>query len=173
MKKSCIFAAWFKTNENENENENRLKMKDNTRIQFAFGTDEERCESDKFDSVQELLEYAQSSWDEMDGNPFDEDCEYSGLIWVGVVEDFEPADFVSLDGIADDMTDKFYCQYPIDDNSDVQILNKEEAKKALREFANKYFDLPCRWTFNWFGVYDLTEHKWHEKYKSFGDYVKD
>ena len=27
MKKSCIFAAWFKTNENENANENRLKMK--------------------------------------------------------------------------------------------------------------------------------------------------
>ena len=26
MKKSCIFAAWFKTNENENDNENRLKM---------------------------------------------------------------------------------------------------------------------------------------------------
>ena len=28
MKKSCIFAAWFKTNENDNENENRLKMKE-------------------------------------------------------------------------------------------------------------------------------------------------
>ena len=27
MKKSCIFAAWFKTHENDNENENRLKMK--------------------------------------------------------------------------------------------------------------------------------------------------
>ena len=25
--KSCIFAAWFKTNENDNDNENRLKMK--------------------------------------------------------------------------------------------------------------------------------------------------
>lgn len=142
--------------------------------QFAFGMDETRCESGKFSSVEELLESAQSSWDEMDGNPFDEDCEYSGLIWVGFVEDFEPASFApTLDWVADYMTDEFYGNYNIDDDSEVQINNKEEAKEAWKEFVNKYFEMPCNWDGMWFGVYNLKEHCWEEKFDNFKNYVKD
>ena len=39
MEKSCIFAAWFKTNENDNENENRLKMKAEEAIDILYKMD--------------------------------------------------------------------------------------------------------------------------------------
>lgn len=149
-------------------------MNEEKKIQFAFGIEEDGpCVGGKFNSIDELLEYAQSSWDEMDGNPFDEDCEYRGRIYVGVVNDYEPSDFApSLDSIADDMTDNFYSEYPIDDDADVQINNRKEAEEEWKKFVNKYFETPCGWTCTWFGVYDLKEHKWCEKYSDFDKYVK-
>lgn len=136
------------------------------KLKYAFGMSDTRCEADLFDTIEEVIEYAQASWDDKDGNPFDEDCDYSGCIYVGTAETYEPADFApSLDDIADQMTDRFYCDHNIDDDADVQYYKKEEAQKEWREFINKYFDIPCTIIANWnVGIYDLKEHKWVERY---------
>ena len=149
-------------------------MEKEQKIKYGWGIDETHCEAESYDTVEELLEYAQASWDDKDGNPFDEDCEYSGTIHVGVMEYFEPADFApSLDSIADDMTDQFYSEHNIDDDADVQINNRKEAEQAWKEFVNKYFELPGTCCCNWFGLYDLEEHKWLEKYAGFDKHVKE
>jgi len=146
----------------------------NENLLFGFGTDEEHCESETFETVEALLEYAQYSWDDKDGNPFDEDCDYSGCIYVGTAENFEPADFApSLDDIADQMTDKFYCEHNVDDDADVQISKRKEAEEKWKAFVNEHFDIPCTMTCNWFGLYSLTEHKWVERYAGFTNYVKE
>ena len=144
-----------------------------TKVKYGFGLDEEHCECDKFDSIEELLEYAQASWDEQDGNPFDSDCDYSGLIYVGVMEDLAEEEFApSLDWIADDMTDRLYCDHLSGDFGDVQIRNRKEAEEAWKEFVRKYFELPCHFSCNWFGIYDLKEHKWYDKFADFDKHVK-
>lgn len=141
---------------------------------FGFGTDEEHCEADTFETIEELLKYAQASWDEKDGNPFDEDCDYSGFIYVGTAENFEPADFApSLDDIADQMTDRFYCEHNVDDDADVQISKRKEAEEKWKAFVNEHFDIPCTMTCSWFGLYDLKAHKWAERYAGFSNYVKE
>ena len=153
-----------------------MAKKEEKQVMFGWGIDETHCEADTYSSVEELLEYAQASWDEKDGNPFDEDCEYDGSIYVGVAEKFEPADFApSLDDIADQMTDKFYCDHNIDDDADVQVYhNRGEAEIEWKAFVNKYFDIPCTIVTNWcIGRYDLEEHKWLEKYAAFDKYVKE
>ena len=143
-------------------------------VKFGFGTDQDSCEAEEFDSIDELIEYAQASWDEKDGNPFDEDCEYSGSIFIGILEWHSPYDFApSLDEIADSMTDRFYCDYNVDDDAETQICNKKEAEEVYKEFVNKYFDIPHTLTSRWIGEYDLTEHKWIEKYADFNVYVKE
>ena len=145
-----------------------------TKVKFGWGINETHCENDTYDTVEELLEYAQASWDEKDGNPFDSDCEYSGAIYVGIARTFEPADFApSLDDIADTMTDKFYCENNIYDDADVQVYHNREAEAEWKAFVNKYFDIPCTIVTNWcIGLYDLKEHKWLEKYSGFEKYVK-
>ncbi len=137
-------------------------MKEDKKIKYAFGTEDTHCESKLFDSVEEVIEYAQASWDNKDGNPFDEDCDYTGCIYVGTAETYEPADFApSLGDIADQMTDKFYCDHNIDDDDNVHYNHEEEAKKEWREFINKHFDIPCTIIANWnIGIYDLINHKW-------------
>ena len=144
------------------------------KIKYGFGTSDTHCEPWTFDSVEELLEYAQDSWDSQDGNPFDEDCEYSGYIYVGVAKTLEPSDFApSLDDIADTMTDKFYSEHNIDDDADVQIVKHKEAEEELKAFINKYFDLPCTMVTNWnIGLYNLKEHSWAEKYSGFDKHIK-
>jgi len=136
------------------------------KLKYAFGTEDTHCEADLFDTIEEVIEYAQASWDNKDGNPFDEDCDYTGCIYVGTADIYEPADFApSLDDIADQMTDKFYSDHNIDDDQDVTFCRKEEAQKEWREFINKYFDIPCTIIANWnVGIYDLKEHKWVERY---------
>ena len=148
---------------------------ENKTIKFGWGIDEDHCEAEMYDSVEELLEYAQASWDEQDGDPFDSDCEYSGCIHVGTAETFEPSDFApSLDDIADQMTDRFYSEHNIDDDADVQIARRKEAAEEWKALVNKYFDLPCTMATNWcVGMYDLKEHKWVEKYAAFSKYVKE
>ena len=144
-----------------------------TKVKYGFGLDEERCECDEFDSIEELLEYAQASWDEQDGNPFDSDCDYSGLIFVGTMEHMAEHEFTpSLDSIADDMTDRLYSDHLGGDFGDVQVKNRKEAEEAWKEFADKYFELPCHFCCNWFGMYDLKERKWYKKYADFDKYVK-
>ena len=148
-------------------------MEQNLPITFGFGTSQEHCEPDKFGSVEELLEYVQSAWDNKDNSLFNDGCDYDGTIFVGKMEEFEPKDFApSLDDIADDMTDSFYCEHPIDDNGDVQIDQYKEAEQLWNEFVNKYFELPCDYTCVWFGRYSLIERKWIEKLTDFEQYIK-
>ena len=70
------------------------------------------------------------------------------------------------------MTDRFYCDHPIDDDADVQYYKKEEAQKEWHEFINKYFDIPCTYIAEWVvGRYDVKTRKWVEKYENFDKYV--
>lgn len=142
---------------------------------FGFGLDETTCEPYVFDTVDELLEYAQYSWDEKDGCPFDEDCDYSGYIWVGkavklVVSKYAP----TIEEIADSITDAFYCLHNIDECVGVQIYNRSEAEMMWREFLEKYFELPAGTTIltEWFGIYDLNNHDWCRMYSDFAKFVK-
>lgn len=142
----------------------------NERKKYAFGTEITHCEADLFDTIEELIEYAQFSWDEKNGNPFDEDGDYTGCIYVGTAETYEPADFApSLDDIAGQMTGTllhFQNGVPIYDDQDVTYCKKEEAQEEWCEFINKYFDIPCTIIANWnVGIYDLKEHKWVERYE--------
>ena len=136
------------------------------KLKYTFGTNDTYCETDLFDTIEEVIEYAQASWDDMDGNPFDEDCDYTGRIYVGTAETYEPADFApSLDDIADQMTDKFYSDHNIDDDADVQISKRKEAEEKWKAFVNEHFDIPCTIIANLnVGIYDLKEHKWVERY---------
>lgn len=143
------------------------------KVKFGFGVRQEICEPETFDSIDDLLAYAQGSWESKDGNPFDDDCDYSGVIFVGVVRHYAPSDFApSLDRIADAMTDSFYCECNIDDDGEVCINKREEAEKALSEFINEYFELPCTYVGSWFGEYSLVDRKWIEKRSGFEKYVK-
>ena len=145
-----------------------------TNVKFGWGINETHCEADTYDSVEELLKSAQESWDNMDGNPFDSDCKYSGCIYVGIARSVSPSDVApSLDDIADQMTDKFYSENNIDDDADVQIDKRKEAEVEWKAFVEKYFDLPCTMVTSWdIGLYDLTAHQWKQKYAAFDKYVK-
>jgi hypothetical protein len=142
-------------------------------VKFGFGIDQDTCETDMFDSVDELLMYAQYSWDNMDGNTFDDCDDYTGCIFVGTIKKIEPFDVApSLDYLTDILTDQFYCDYSIDDDDVVRVCNKEEAEKAWKEFVNKYFELPAQVIGTWnIGIYNLKDHCWEEKYDKFDKYV--
>lgn len=134
-------------------------------IKYAFALNDTDIEEGIFDSVEELIQYAQKSWDSMDGNPFDEDCEYSGLINIMVADILEPYEFApSLDDIADQITDALYSSHNVDCDEDVKVRNEAEAKKDWEAFVNKYFRLPFNVTSNCdIGTYDLVNHKWVKK----------
>ena len=141
-----------------------------TKVKFGFGLSETRCETEEFDTIDELLMNAQCLWDNGDA-PFEDADKH--ILFVGTIESHIPSDFApSLDDIADQMTDIFYTDLNVDDNGGVQICHKEEAKEKWKEFVNKYFDIPCSHTTQWFGEYDLVEHKWIKKYADFDEYVK-
>lgn len=141
-------------------------------VKFGFGLSDTHCFCEMFDSVQELLEFAIAAWDEQNSDIFNEDDE--NVIYVGTIYYYTPSDFApSLDDIADQMTDRFYCDHPIDDDADVQYYKKEEAQKEWHEFINKYFDIPCTYIAEWVvGKYDVKTHKWVEKYANFDKYVE-
>lgn len=134
-------------------------------IKYAFALNDTDIEEGIFDSVEELIQYAQTSWDSMDGNPFDEDCDYSGLIHIVTVKIHEPYEFApSLQEIASQMSDKFYDKYCTIDDADVYVSNSEELEKEWEAFVNKHFDLPINIVSDRnIGTYDLANHKWVEK----------
>lgn len=140
-------------------------------VKFGFGLCETRCETEEFDTIDELLMNAQCLWDNGDV-PFEDADKH--ILFVGTIERHIPSDFApSLDDIAYAMTDIFYSELNVDDDADVQICNRKEAEKLWKEFVNKYFDIPCSHTAQWFGEYDLAEHKWIKKYANFDEYVKE
>lgn len=149
---------------------------DEKKIKFGFGTDQNSCETDTFDTVEDLLEHAQELWDN-DRAPFDGDKE--DIIYVGTAETFTVSDFApSLDDIADIITDRFYSEHPVDEYADAQISSQKEAEEAWKAFVEKYFELPgnISVTCSWLGAYNLREHKWWLKYdvkNKFDKYVKE
>ena len=140
-------------------------------VKFGFGVSERHCETDMFDSVEELIAYVQKLWDDKD-NLFDDGEE---TIHVGLINSYSPSDFApSLDDIADTMTDKFYCDHNIDDDADVQYYHRKEAEEEWKKFVNKYFEIPCTHIAEWeIGVYNLRTHEWVEKFSAFNKYVKE
>ena len=140
-------------------------------VKLGFGLCETYCETEEFDTIDELLMYAQCLWDNRDV-PFEDADKH--ILFVGTIERHIPSDFApSLDDIADQMTDMFYTELHVDDNGDVQICNRKEAEEKWKEFVNKYFDIPCSHTTQWFGKYDLVEHKWIKKYANFDEFIKE
>lgn len=135
-------------------------------VKYCFGLCQERCFGDTFDTIEELVEFAEDCWKNPDGNYWDEDMDdYTDTIFIGVADFPTPHDVApSLNDIADQMTDSFYCEYHIDDDADVLILNRQEAEKEWKEFVNKYFELPHSMTCRWIGTYDLKKHDWVEKF---------
>lgn len=142
-----------------------IMAQDKKEIQYAFALNDTDIEEGVFDSVEELIEYAQASWDSMDGHPFDEDCEYSGLINIMVANILEPYDFApSLKDIASQMSDKFYDRYCTIDDADVYVSNSDDLEKEWEAFVNKHFDLSIDIVSDKnIGTYDLVNHKWVEK----------
>lgn len=141
------------------------------KTKFGFGLNETHCEAEMFDTVDDLLMYAQRQWDNSEV-PF-EDCD-KHILFVGTIEHHAPSDFApSLDDIADQITDGFYCECNVDDDADTQINDRAVAEEKWKEFVNKYFELPHSLTTQWFGEYDLKEHKWVKKYGDFDEYVKE
>ncbi len=145
--------------------------KDDKQIKFGFGTDEEHCFGDEFDTVQELINFATEEWEDQNSDYYIDDDD--NLIYIGVIEHHKPSDFVpSLSDIADQMTDKFYCDHNIDDDSDCGCVNKEEAEREFKAFIDKYFYLPCEYTTVWnVGQYDVKNHQWVEKFGMYEKYV--
>lgn len=145
--------------------------KDDKQIKFGFGTDEECCFCDEFDTVQELINFATKEWEDKNSDYFNDDDE--NIIYVGVIEHHKPSDFApSLSDIADQMTDKYYCDLDPNNDSDCEYVNKEEAEREFKAFIDKYFYLPFDYTTVWnVGQYDVKEHRWVEKFEMFEKYV--
>lgn len=134
-------------------------------FKYAFSLNDTDIEEGLFDSVEELIQYAQASWDSKDGNPFDEDCEESGLINIVVANILEPYDLApSLQDIASQMSDKFYDRYCTIDDEDVYVSNSDELEKEWEAFVNKHFSLTINIVSDKnIGTYDLANHKWVKK----------
>ena len=133
---------------------------------YNFGTCDEQCGTDTFETIEELIEFAEDCYKNADGDYWD-DCadDYPDVIFIGIAHPIEAKDFApSLDDIADKMTDKFYCVYNIDDDSEVDIRNKKEAQEAWNTFVDKYFEMPHTITSTWIGQYNIKEHKWIKRY---------
>lgn len=131
---------------------------------FGFSVDDTMLFAETFDTVDELIEFAQKEYDEQNDEYFDED---KHCILVSYVKEVSASDFApSLDDIADQMTDKFYSEHNIDDDSDVTYNPKDEAEKEWKAFIEKYFDIPYTLIgYADMGWYNLKEHKWIEKQK--------
>ena len=131
---------------------------------FGFGLNDNECFCDEFDTIEELIAFAEDAYKNPDGNYWDEDLDdYPTKIYVGTIEKHKPSDFApSIEDIGDIITDSFYNQNPIDSTEDVGVSNRIEAEKEFKDFIDKYFSLPCTHTTDWFGVYDLEKHEWVE-----------
>lgn len=128
---------------------------------FGFGVDDTKLFAETFDTVDELIKFAQKEYNEQNEEYFDED---QHCILVSYVKQVSASDFApSLDDIADQMTDKFYSEHNIDDDSDVTYNPKDEAEKEWKAFIEKYFDIPYTLIgYAYVGWYNLKEHEWIE-----------
>ncbi len=139
------------------------------KVKYGFGLSETECFCDMFDSIDELIAFAQDAYEHPDGNYWDEDMDdYTGVIWAGTIEEVNVTQFApSLNDIADQITDQFYCEHNVDDDDVCHIYNREEAEKEWKAFVAKYFELPGNTSVvtNWtIGRYDLKTQEWVERY---------
>lgn len=142
-------------------------MNKEEKVKYCFGLNQEHHGGDTFDSIEELIEYAENAYKNPDGHYWDEDMDdYPETIFIGVAHFHSPKDFApSLGNIADQMTDSFYCECNVDDDADVQIVNRREAEEAWEAFVEKYFEIPHTMTAVWIGMYDIKEKKWVDKFE--------
>jgi len=129
---------------------------------FGFGVNDTRLFAETFDTVEELIEFAQKEYDNQNEDYFDED---QHRILVSYVKEVSAWDFApSLDVIADDMTDRYYSEHNLDEDAEVDYSPKDEARKEWEAFVKKYFEVPFTLIgYANVGWYDLKEHKWEEK----------
>jgi hypothetical protein len=141
------------------------------KLKFGFGLNDTHCFGETFDTVDEVIEFAQEEYDSQNSDYFnkwiDEHC-----IYVGIAEEVSALDYApSIDDILDQMTDSFYCDHNIDDDDICHITDKREiVEKEYNDFISKYFELPNNITLTTFwniGVYDLKKHEWIEKFDDF------
>lgn len=130
---------------------------------FGFGLNDTRIFADTFNSVEELIDFAQTEYDNENSDYFDDEDEYS--ILVSKVKHLTPSEFApSLSDIADQMTDRFYSEHNIDDDAEADYHPRQEAEEKWKEFVEKYFDIPCTLVgYADVGWYNLKERKWIEK----------
>ena len=144
------------------------------KVKYGFGLSDTECFTDMFDSIDEVIAFAQDAYDHPDGNYWDEDMDdYTDVILVGIIEEVNVTQFApSLDDIADQITDQFYCEHNVDDDDVCHINSREEAEKEWKAFVEKYFELPSNTSvvINWtIGRYDLKTHEWVERFDSFDE----
>lgn len=130
---------------------------------YGFGVNGTDLFENTFETVDELLEFAQKEYADKYSNYFDDEDQH--CIFVSVVKNVTPSDFApSLDDIADQMTDRFYSEHNIADDAKVSYYPEEEAKKEWKAFIEKYFDIPYTLIgYADVGCYDLKERRWVEK----------
>lgn len=152
--------------------EMKNNVQDAKKVKFGFGLNEEHCFWDEFNTVQELINFATEEWEAQNSDYFTDDDE--NIIYIGVIEHHKPSDFApSLSDIADQMTDRYYCDHNIADDSDCAYINKKEAEHEFKAFIDKYFFLPHDCTCVWnVGTYDVKNHQWIEKFELFDELVK-
>lgn len=143
-----------------------MDNKEEKKIKYAFGLGEEHCFCDTFDTVEELIAFAKDAYEHPDGNYWDKDMGgYPTCIYIGAADTVTASQYApSLDDIADQMTDNFYCKHNLDDDEEVRILNLKDAETEWEAFINKHFALPCTIVTTWIGVYDLKNDKWSGSY---------
>lgn len=130
---------------------------------FGFGVNDTQLFGETFETVGELIAFAQTEYDNENSDFFDEEDQCR--ILVSKVKKVSPSDFApSLDDIAEQMTDRFYSEHAIDDDAEASYYPKEEAEKEWTAFVEKYFDIPCTLIgYADVGWYDLKEHCWVEE----------
>ena len=140
------------------------------KLKFGFGLNDTHCFGETFDTVDEVIEFAQEEYDAQNSDYFNEDDEH--FIYVGTAEEVSALDYApSIDDILDQMTDSFYCDHNIDDDDNCHITDKREiVEKEYNDFISKYFELPNNITLTTFWnifIYDLEKHEWIEKFDGF------
>ena len=133
------------------------------KLKFGFGLNASHCYSETFDTVEEVIEFAQEKYDSQDEDYFNKDDEH--CIYVGTAEEVSVLDYApSIEDILDQMTDSFYCDHNIDDDDNCHITDKREiVEKEYHDFISKYFELPGNISFTTYwnvSRYDLKKHKW-------------
>ena len=130
---------------------------------YGFGVNATTLFGETFETVDELIEFAQTEYDNKNSGYFDDEDQH--CILVSYVEEVCAWDFApSLDDIADDMTDCYYSEYNLDEDAEVDYSPKDEARKEWEAFIKKYFDIPYTLIgYADVGWYNLKEHRWVEK----------